>query len=342
MQDKDFLEEETGAAGQPEDDGYYDPEEDPANADKVPVFVINGFLEAGKTQFLKFTMEQPYFQTEGRTLLLVCEEGELEYDNDFLAKTKTAGVCFESPEEVTPEQLHQLQEEFHPERVLVEWNGMWQQDLLKLPEEWVLNQQITVFDTETLDLYLKNMKPLMGPMLKDSELVICNRADGIPEEKLGNYHLAIRAMAPNAQIVFEGKEGEIRGDFSIELPYDLSQDVIDLDPEDYGIFYVDAMDRTEKYDGKTVIFTAQVMRPRNAPKDIFIPGRKVMTCCEADMQFLGLLCRYKGADHLQNGSWVKLKARIRKENTREYGGEGPVLYAESVALTGPIEEIASF
>ena len=35
--------------------------------DVMPVFLINGFLEAGKTQFLEFTMDQEYFQTEGKT-----------------------------------------------------------------------------------------------------------------------------------------------------------------------------------------------------------------------------------------------------------------------------------
>ena len=342
------MKEDTAEAGNqmnPEDaemDDYYDPEEDPANEGKVPVFVINGFLEAGKTQFLKFTMEQPYFRTDGKTLLLVCEEGELEYEEDFLRRERTAGIFFESPDEVTPEQLHALQREYNPERVLVEWNGMWQPDILKLPEEWFLNQQITVFDTSTLDLYLKNMRPLMGPMLKDSELVICNRADGIPEEQLGAYHLALRGMAPNAQIVFEGKEGEIRGDFSIELPYDLKKDLIDIRPEDYGIFYVDAMDRTEKYDGKTVTVTVQVLRPRGAPDGMFVGGRRVMTCCEADTQFMGFLCRYRNAGRLANGSWVKVKGVIRKEDCREYGGPGPVLYVETIAMTSPIDEIASF
>ena len=48
--------------------------------EKMPLFLINGFLEAGKTQFIRFTLNQDYFRTEGRTLLLVCEEGEEEYD----------------------------------------------------------------------------------------------------------------------------------------------------------------------------------------------------------------------------------------------------------------------
>ena len=56
--------------------------------DVMPVFLINGFLEAGKTQFLEFTMDQEYFQTEGKTLLIVCEEGDTEYD-----EVKEASDC---------------------------------------------------------------------------------------------------------------------------------------------------------------------------------------------------------------------------------------------------------
>jgi len=225
--------------------------------EKTPVFVINGFLEAGKTQFLRFTMEQSYFQTEGKTLLLVCEEGEEEYPEALLKKYNTAAIYFESQEECTKEALRALGEEFHPERVLIEWNGLWRQDSLDLPEEWFLNQQISIFDTSTLDLYLKNMRAYLGPMLNATELIICNRADEIPEEKLGNYHLSLKAMAPDAEIVFEGKDGEIRGDFSIELPYDLKADKLELTPEMFAIFYIDAMDRPEKYDGKEVSFTSR-------------------------------------------------------------------------------------
>ncbi len=310
--------------------------------DRIPVFLINGFLEAGKTKFLKFTMEQVYFQTEGTTLLIVCEEGDEEYDDAFLKKTKTAGVFMECLEEVTEEKLRALSEEFHPERVLIEWNGMWMQDALKLPDLWFLNQQVSLFDTSTLELYLKNMRPYMGPMLKNTELVICNRADGIPEEKLGSYYFSLRAMAPGAEIVFEGEQGEIRGDFNIELPYDIKAEHLQIEPQMFATFYVDSMDRPERYDGKEVELTAQVMRPHNAPKNLFVPGRRVMTCCEADIQFCGWLCRYAGAERLKSGDWVKLRAKIKNEKRREYGGYGPVLYAEEVVLTGPLSGIASF
>ena len=312
------------------------------NDDRLPVFLINGFLEAGKTQFLKFTMDQAYFQTDGTTLLVVCEEGEAEYEDKFLAGNKTVAVYMEKPEEMTKETLAELGKQYNPERILIEWNGMWPQDQLELPDEWFLNQQITIIDTSTLDLYIQNLRPLMGTMLRNTELVICNRADGIPEEKLGNYYLSLKAMAQNAELVFEGKEGEIRGDFNIELPYDLKQDYIEIVPENYAIFYVDSMDRPQKYDGKTVEFTGQVLKPGKLAAGSFVLGRQVMTCCAADTQYMGLLCRYKGADSIRNEAWIRVKAEIRCENAPEYGAEGPVLYIRSAVLTGPIEEIATF
>ena len=302
------------------------------NEGKTPVFVINGFLEAGKTQFLKFTIDQPYFQTEGKTLLLVCEEGEETFDDDLLNRTNTIAIFFENKEEATAEQFSALQKEYQPERVLIEWNGMWMQNELMFPEEWYLNQQITIINTRTMDLYLKNMRAFLGPMLKDTELVICNRADGFTEEQLGNYHLSLKGMAPNAEIVFEGKDGEIRGDFSINLPYDLKADHLEVGPEDYAIFYVDSMDRPDRYDGKTVEFTAQVMKPKGAPKNVFVPGRKVMTCCEADIQFAGLLSYYSGTTEVKTGDWVEVVAKVRAEYTEVYKEKGPVLYIKNLNI----------
>ena len=311
---------------------------------QLPVFVINGFLEAGKTQFMKFTMSQDYFQTDGNTLLIVCEEGEEEYDRELLQSTHTIVKYIDSLPELTKDKMVEFTKETDPERILIEWNGLWEQDKLEIPDIWFINQMVTIYDTSTLDLYIKNkdLKAYMGKMLKDSELVICNRADNIDEEILSTYHLQIKAMAPNAEIIFEGEEGEIRGDFSINLPYNLEDKKLIIKPDDYGIFYVDAMDRTEKYDGKEVEFVAQVVKPGKGDIDILIPGRRAMTCCEADIQFLGFVCHYKGAKNFNNKDWVKVKAKIKYEMSPQYRAKGPVLYAQDVVLTGPIDELVQF
>lgn len=312
--------------------------------ERLPIFVINGFLEAGKTQFMKFTMQQEYFQTDGNTLLIVCEEGEEEYDKDLLESTHTTVKYIDDISDFTKEKMIEFTKEVNPERILIEWNGLWEQDKIQIPDIWYVNQMITIYDTSTLDLYIKNkdLKAYMGKMLKDSELVICNRADDIDEEILSTYHLQIKAMAPNAEIIFEGEEGEITGDFSINLPYDLEASKLIIKPEEYGIFYVDAMDRTEKYDGKEVEFVAQVVRPDGIGDDILIPGRRAMTCCEADIQFLGFVCHCKGAKNFKNKDWVKVKGKIKYEMSPQYRAKGPVIYANDILLTGPIDGLVQF
>ncbi len=306
----------------------------------MPLFLINGFLEAGKTQFLQFTMEQDYFQTEGKTLLIVCEEGDTEYDQTLLKQTRTAIVYIDSLADLTPEKLEELELLYNPERVLMEWNGMWNQDDLRLPPDWTIYQQVTIIDGSTFDLYLKNMKPLLGAMVRNSELIICNRCDGI--EDLEGYRRTLKAMNNRCEIVFEDEEGEIEEVSEADLPYDMTADIIEIAPEDYGIWYIDTMDKPDRYRGKVVEFTAMVLKSPNFPKNYFVPGRMAMTCCEADMTFLGYICKAREARRLETKEWVRVRARIEYEEWPDYQGTGPVLYAETVEPAEPIKEIVQF
>lgn len=306
----------------------------------TPVFLINGFLEAGKTEFLSFTMEQDYFQTEGKTLLIACEEGENEFEEDLLRDTNTTMITVDSLDEISPERLNEFKEMYNPERVLIEWNGMWNQDDLKIPEDWTIYQQITIIDMSTFDVYVKNMKSLMAAMVRNSELVICNRCDGI--EDLESYKRLIMSMNTKCEIVFEDENGEIEEISEEDLPYDLNADVVEIGPDAYGIWYIDCMDKPDRYVGKVVEFTAMVLKSPKFPKNYFVPGRMAMTCCADDMTFLGYICKAKEARHLQTKQWVKVRARVAVEYWQDYEGEGPVLYAEEVVPAEPIEDVVKF
>lgn len=306
--------------------------------EKIPVFIINGFLEAGKTQFIKFTMEQEYFYTEGLSLLIVTEEGEEEYSSEFLESKNTVAIYLDKLEDIN--KLDKLIAEYKPERIILEWNGLWLQDKLELPDTCFVNQIVTIFDTSTLDLYFKNMKAYIGPMLENTELIICNRADDIEEEKLAKYHMNFRAMSKDSEIIFEGEKGEIRGDFSIELPYDLDADLIKIKNEDYGIFYIDSMDRKEKYIGKNFEYIGQVLKnPKNPFANYFVTVRTIMTCCIDDLRHFGYPCEYAGAVNFKNKEWVKVRGKLSFKYNEAYEGEGLVLVADEVVHTGPVEEI---
>ena len=106
---------------------------------KVPIYLITGFLESGKTSFLSFTLQQDYFQVEGKTLLILCEEGEEEYDEEALKKSNTVVEVIDSEEELTPERLAAMDILHQPERVIIEYNGMWlvsNFEKMQLPTGW--------------------------------------------------------------------------------------------------------------------------------------------------------------------------------------------------------------
>lgn len=307
-----------------------------------PVYVINGFLESGKTEFISFTLGQPYFQAKGTTLLLLCEEGENEYDEVLLKRSRTIVEPVEAESDFTPSYLMELEKKHKPERIVIEYNGMWNYKNVKLPWHWKIEQQITIIDASTFPMYYTNMRSLLAEMIRNSEMIIFNRCDNVREE-LGSYKRNIKAVNPSADIIFEDANGEINEIFEEDLPYDLNQETIELDNMGYGIWYLDAMDHPERYIGKKMRFVAMVLKPSGFPDDYFVPGRMAMTCCADDMAFLGYACEFAGAGALKQKEWVKVTAVVTKEYWEDYKGEGPILHAVSVEKTkAPKEEIISF
>ena len=153
----------------------------------------------------------------------------------------------------------------------------------------------------------------------------------------------MKAVNPQAEIIFEDSQGEINEMMEEELPYDLNQPVIELNDEGFAVWYLDSLDHIDRYVGKTVQFIGQILKPKSFPSDYFVPGRLAMTCCADDMAFLGFACEYDKASELKEKSWVKVTASITNEYWPDYNGEGPVLHAVKVEATkAPKEEVINF
>lgn len=309
--------------------------------DMIPVYMINGFLDSGKTEFIQYTLAQPYFYTKGKSLLLLCEEGDTEYDEKLLKQSRTQVEIIAEESEFTPGHLLELEKKHKPERIIVEYNGMWNYKNVKFPWHWQVEQQITLIDASTFPLYFTNMKSLLAEMLRKSELIVFNRAGGIAD--LNTYKRNVKAINQSAEIVFEDENGEIDEILEEDLPYDLSDETLILDNQGYGIWYLDSLEHIERYLSKKVMFKALVLKPEGFPQGYFVPGRMAMTCCADDMAFLGFVCEYDQAGILAERDWVKVTATITKEYWAEYKGEGPILHALSVEKTqAPKQEIISF
>lgn len=306
---------------------------------RVPIYLITGFLESGKTTFLRFTLDQDYFQIDGKTLLILMEEGEEEYDTKALAKNNTVVEVIEKEEDLTTERLEAMEIIHQPDRVVIEYNGMWLVSRfydMKLPFGWGVEQQITCVDGSTFQVYMANMKSIFMDMVKYTDMVVFNRCKR--EDPLANYRRSIKVSNQSAEVIFEDEEGEIDDIFGDQMPFDVNAPVIEIPPEDYGIWFVDAMDHPDTYVGKTVRFKGRVMKPRGMGSKFFVPGRIAMTCCADDTTFLGFVCKSAFAPKLKEKEWVEVTAKVAFEKRMEYQGDGVVLYAENVTPCEPLEE----
>lgn len=307
--------------------------------EEIPIYMFLGFLESGKTTFAKETLIDRNF-TEGEpTLLLVCEEGIEEYDVDELKK-RNIFVEYIEDKDINTEHLLDLQDKYNPTRVMIEYNGTWKMEKLfsiRVPKGWTIVQVITFVDAQTFDVYIANMKAMMMEQLSTADTIIFNRCD--ENTRKAEYRRSLRAVNRRAQVIFENKDGLAEvGDDEVFLPYDINQPVIDLEEEDFGLFYIDACDNPDKYVGKKVHFKAMVHKPKEYNENEFVPGRFAMTCCADDIAFVGFKAYYKGAGKLKDRQWVMVTGEVGKEYYPEFEGDGPVIKVSEVAMTSPAAE----
>ena len=299
--------------------------------EQIPVYVFTGFLDSGKTKFIQETFEDERFNAGERTLLLVFEEGEEEYDfstyphqNVFLEVLDQATV--------TTKELAALAKKYKVERVVAELNGMQQVGELytKLPVDWVVAQEVMFADSTTFQAYNANMRNLCMDKMVGAQMIVFNRLEKGAD--IMTFHKIARAANRKVDILYDYTDGTTQfDDIEDPLPFDINAPVIEVKDEDYAIWYRDVTEEPEKYDGKTVRFKAQVAMLKRDKDNMFAPGRFVMTCCVDDIQFCGIPCRYTESKTLEPRSWVMVTAKIGAEKHKLYRGDiGPVLTALSV------------
>ena len=310
----------------------------------IPVYLIAGFLDAGKTEFINGILRDG-FAAEDRTLLICCEEGEEEYDPKALNNVFTYTV--EDQAELTVELLKKLEKQYKPKQVIIEYNGMWMLDQLyaAMPEGWMVYQEFLFADASTFLSYNSNMRQLVYDKLKSCELVVFNRFDRAKMDKMA-FHKIVRGASRRADIAYEDRNGNVEyDDIEDPLPFDINAPIVEIKDEDYALFYRDVSEEPQKYDGKTVRFKGQVAMLRRDRNGMFAPGRFVMTCCVEDIQFCGIPCRYAEASKLKSRDWVMVTAKVAAEKHPLYKGDlGPVLTAVEVTTGAqPAEpDVATF
>ena len=312
---------------------------------EIPVYLFTGFLESGKTTFIQEALEGDDFNAGERTLFLLCEEGEAEYHPSRFFGTKVFFETIEDEEELTTEHLRDLQLKHKVERVVVEYNGMWNLDTFyqNMPEEWVTYQEMMFADARTFLQYNQNMRQLVFDKLKSAELVVFNRCErGFDKME---FHKIVRAANRRSQILYEyGKDDVEMDQIEDPLPFDFDAVIIEVEDNAFAEWYRDINEEQDKYDGKVLKVKGRSVLGGGMADDHFVFGRHVMTCCVEDIQFAGLVCRWDNAANLlEHGGWVTITAKVKVEFDDVYGEAGPVLYCSEVKEAEEADpEVAQF
>lgn len=297
---------------------------------EIPIYLFTGFMDSGKTTLIKETLLENGFAEEGDSLIICCEDGEIEFSEAELEKINAKLVMIENEEDFTAERLAQIDAEYHPGQIFLEYNGTWGMDTIMetaMPKGWTIIQSLATVDATTFDMYLANMRAMIMEQLFTADVVIFNRCDDNTDK--GKYRRNVKALNRKAQLVYERADGTL-DEREEELPFDISADELEISDADYAIWYMDCMENPKKYIGKKVSFLALVYNPEKLKKGTFVPGRFAMTCCVDDVTFIGFKCKYADEDKIPHKSWINITAEVRYEFAKEYKGKGPVLYPVSI------------
>lgn len=311
---------------------------------RIPVYLFTGFLEGGKTHIIQESMEDERFNTGEKTLIIICEEGIEELDISSFYGKNVYLASVDSESEVTPEKLSACAQGHKIDRVIMEYNGMWMLNTLfsNLPDGWFIFQNMMFADANTFVNYNANMRSLMFDKLSSCEMIVLNRTpDNVDKEEI---HRIVRGVSRRATITYDYPDGHVEyDDIEDPLPFDLDADVVEIEDDDYALWYRDIGEDMQKYNGKKVKFKGIVARDMKLGKDSLIIGRHVMTCCAEDIAYNGLVCKFKSPVSYKTRDWIVVEGTVKIERHRMYGRPGPVIYAESSAYTDkPEREVATF
>lgn len=310
----------------------------------TPVYLFTGFLDSGKTTLIKDTLNDAQFmQGVDRTLIICLEQGEEEYEQAFLDEHHAYIEYIDNSEDLNEVKMRELDTLYHPSQVFIEYNGseaISDNLLSKMPDFWPLVEILTTIDASTFASYINNIRGMLYEQIRFSDVIICNRCTEDTSASLlrGN----IKAINKRAQIYYEGEYGEPVDLKAGALPFDKNAELIDIKDDDYGLWYMDAADHPDDYEGKEVILRGSFAQRLPKYKNSFILGRRAMVCCTADTSLCGITVTGVKVDELKPNMWYEIKGHL-KTVPIQGGGKTLVLYANQVReYVAPDDEYVYF
>ena len=261
------------------------------------------------------------------------EQGDEEYDKKFLKYTNSA-VEYIDYKDLTREKMQQLEDEYDPSRIIIEFNGMQNDEEFfrnGFIPEWEMAQTLTTIDGSSFRLMVANLRQFMFYHIKYAEVVIINR---FSSEDLVYLRNNIKGMNQRVEIIFEDENGNVTNKINQSL-FDTSKP-LDISDIDYGLWYMDAVDNPDKYEGCQIELNSYYIEKVKEYENVGIFGRRAMVCCAEDVQPIAFTVIDIDPDRLEKNKYYHIKGTVKCLDD-ERGYKTCVVYASEIA---PQEEPA--
>ncbi|MGN1406030.1 MAG: GTP-binding protein [Erysipelotrichaceae bacterium] len=292
-----------------------------------PVYFFSGMLDSGKTRAIKTTLYDERFNEPGEfNLIISMEQGDEEYDKKFLKYTNSV-VEYIDYKDFTREKMQQLEDEYDPSRIIIEFNGMQNdEECFKngfIPE-WEMAQTLTTIDGSSFRLMVANLRQFMFYHIKYAEVVIINRFNN---EDLVYLRNNIKGMNQRVEIIFEDENGNVTNKIKESL-FDVSKP-LSISDMDYGLWYMDAVDNPDKYEGCQIELNSYYIEKVKEYENVGIFGRRAMVCCAEDVQPIAFTVIDIDPEKLERNKYYHIKGKIKCLDD-ERGYKTCVVYADEI------------
>ena len=175
--------------------------------------IVSGFLGAGKTTLIKKLLAEAY---QGEKLVLIENEfGEISVDGGFLkdagveiSEMSSGCICCSLVGDFG-RALHEVEDKFHPDRILIEPSGVGKlSDVVAAVEKAAqddpalkLNSFVTVADASKVKVYMKNFGEFYNNQIESAGTIILSRTQNLSQEKLEAAAALLREKNPGAVLL---------------------------------------------------------------------------------------------------------------------------------------------
>ncbi len=175
--------------------------------------IVSGFLGAGKTTLIKKLLSQAY--QDEKLVLIENEFGEISVDGGFLkdsgvevSEMSSGCICCSLVGDFG-KALQEVEERFHPDRILIEPSGVGKlsdvvvavQNTAKDNPALKLNSFVTVADASKVKVYMKNFGEFYNNQIESAGTILLSRTQNLTQDKLEAAVALLREKNPTAAIL---------------------------------------------------------------------------------------------------------------------------------------------